>query len=263
MFCKDHSDHLGISDDGFYHCWLCDSKGTVIRLVQEIEGGISEVEARSILSGFLRRPEDVRIPRKTPTLLSFPMGSLPLQFIHSHYLKKRGYNPKQIVTKYQIQGIGMFGQYPYRIVIPVFRNGKMVNYVCRDITGKAEQKYKACPNKDAVIPLKHCLYNIDSVKDVVLIVEGPLDVWRMGDGCIATFGTAFTNNQIQELVAKKIRKAIVMYDAQPETAIIQASKLAGILSGFIREVGLINLSSGDPGSLSDEEAQSYREEIFQ
>jgi hypothetical protein len=43
---------------------------------------------------------------------------------------------------------------------------------------------------------KETLYNLDNAKDgTAIVVEGPIDVWRIGDGAVATFGVIYTQKQ--------------------------------------------------------------------
>jgi len=47
----------------------------------------------------------------------------------------------------------------------------------------------------------------------VIIVEGITDVWRLGDGAVATFTKNFTREQILLLKKKNIKEAFVFYDS--------------------------------------------------
>ena len=49
----------------------------------------------------------------------------------------------------------------------------------------------------SVVNYKDILYNMDRVQgEKVVVVEGITDVWRMGDGFVASFGTTLTSAQI-------------------------------------------------------------------
>jgi DNA primase len=107
--------------------------------------------------------------------------------------------------------------------------------------------------------MKECLYNIDTVKDTAIIVEGVTDVWRIGQGCVATMGLEYTTEQIKLLVDRGVKQAFVMFDSE-SFAIRKARKLANSLSIFM-ESETIELSDGDPGELTINQVQEIRGEI--
>jgi DNA primase len=112
-----------------------------------------------------------------------------------------------------------------------------------------------------LLPLNSCVYNLDTVRDIALIVEGAFDVWRFGDGTIGTWGSVFTEEQITEIKDREIKKAVIMYDGEPQ-AIRQAYKLANKLSVFIPVTEVIELEKGDPDDLPPETIKQILEEVF-
>jgi DNA primase len=179
--------------------------------------------------------------------------------IHSDYLAQRNFNPDKLIAQYDLYSCFNLGKYKFRIIIPVIEDGFIVNFTALSVSGQ-DTKYVHCSNSSAIIPMKECLYNIDSVKDVVLITEGVTDVWRMGDGCVATMGIEYTSEQIRLLVNKGVKKAYVMFDSE-DFAIRKARKLADTLSIFM-ESEVIELADGDPGEFTDQQVLELREEIF-
>jgi hypothetical protein len=159
----------------------------------------------------------------------------------------------------------------FRIVIPVFINGLMVTYHTLDVTGKQTPKYLGCPIEKSILALKSTVYNIDNVLNTVLIVEGPTDVWRMGSGSVCTWGLQFTAEQVNLLISKKLKRAFVMFDGEDiedphyeikhAVALRKADELAWALKSGIQEVNVLEMSFGDPGSLSDEMATHLRKEL--
>jgi len=260
IFCDDLSNHLGVSPEYKFHCWKCNASGSIPFLVREIEQ-CSWAEARYIVNKFsdplLIPPEKKKVTG--PESMELPKEARPLLPLHREYLEQRRYNPEEIVQQYGIRGTGLLGDFAYRIIIPVFYKKQLVNFVGRDVTGKSTSKYKSCPNEKAVVELKHCLYNIDNVPESgpLLIVEGPLDVWRVGPGCIATFGTSWTLAQVNRIREKRPSQIYIMFDGE-ETAIQKAYDLASALSGFFPEVTVLEMASGDPGELSDEDVKEVR-----
>ena len=109
------------------------------------------------------------------------------------------------------------------------------------------------------MPINHILYNFDTVKDCVVIVEGVTDVWRMGDGFVCSFRKAMTPEQIQFLMKKRIKRAFVMYDADAKD---QSYALANQLSGLIEIVEVLELDGGDPADMALEDVMNLRAEVF-
>jgi hypothetical protein len=110
-----------------------------------------------------------------------------------------------------------------------------------------------------VLSPKDCLYNIDTVGDTALVVEGASDVWRLGDGAVGTFGHKFTKTQVYLL--RNCRRVFVLFDTEVE-AQEDARRLAYDLSGIVPDVHVFELDKGDPGDLSEDDVKALRSEIF-
>lgn len=267
-FCGDDpSTHLGISPERLIHCWRCGVKGDIRKYIKMVED-CSWSKTQKIIKEFT----DTSIPYPSLTEVEhqssrmktvMPKNIENLSEIHYEYLEGRGFDPMVIERKYKLKALGRATgedrKFQYRIIIPIIMGGHTVNFVARDFTGKRSPKYLNQENDKAVLHIKSCLYNIDTVRDIALIVEGVTDVWRMGDGAVATMGIEYTMKQINLLIKKKPKKCYVMFDSE-ERAQEQAKKIANILSGFMKTV-MLELDSGDPGGLSQEEANRIRREI--
>ena len=89
-----------------------------------------------------------------------------------------------------------------------------------------------------------------------MIVEGPLDVWRIGFGAVATMGTSFSTTQILKLSKYPIR--ITCFDNEPK-AQRRAERLHADLGLFPGVNQNIFLETGkDAASASDKEIQKVR-----
>ena len=205
-----------------------------------------------------RSSRPVRLPALTGSLTG----------LGGHYLSSRGFNPKAIEAQYGIKETGPLGKYRFRLIIPIYFNKELVSFTSRDYTEKGEPKYKEQSPDKAVIPVKDCLYNIDSVKDKLLIVEGPTDAWRMGDGAVSLFGLKCSEAQ-QELLFRwwmhvirppRKKKVVILLDPKTRKA---ADKLYYTLTSFIRNIKIVELSSRDPAELSQEEAMNLKLQIFE
>ena len=263
--CGDSSNHLGINlSSGGYHCWHCGSSGTIYDILPTILG-CNQRQANKIIHEYETEYETHR--KKQPRRSSAFRDIIPhestdtLPDMHRRYLISRRFSPELIKLKYKIRACNILGKFKFRIIIPVIQNGVIVQFTGLGVADQ-EPHYKHCPNELALADMKSCLYNIDTVKDTALIVEGALDAWRIGDGAVATFGTTFTDAQVN-ILAKRVDRAFVLFDsvAKDPRAPAMAEKLANQLSAHIPQVEVLYLEEGDPCDMTDTEVQSLRKEI--
>ena len=267
-FCDDHSNHMGINPEtGGVNCWRCPAKGTVIMVVSKLKG-VSSHSAISELKKFTHRDMSNRTRSfgsdQTPNSnqqvkLDFELSKSSDKY-HIEYLRGRGFNPNYLIDKYKLQFAGpLENDYRMRIIVPIYMNRQLVSFTTRDVTGRAHIPWLHGKPEHVILSPKECLYNLDSVEDTVLVLEGASDVWRMGDGAVATFGDKYTTEQVRLL--RNVKRAFVLFDTE-EAAQENASKLAYDLSAFVSDVHIYELDQGDPGELTDDDVKSIRIEIF-
>jgi len=259
-FCSDPSFHLGINtESNLYHCWVCGEKGHLKKLLHtilrkpyyEIEQIINSFET------YQTEEQEEKIIQPVNTDLLKPYDN-NLPALHRNYLISRNFDPDFIQKKYHIRYQYWSGYFAYRIIIPVIENGQIINLTGRDVSGKQEERYKHLPNDKAILPMKEVLYNIDSIRAKVIVVEGPTDCWRIGDGSVGTMGVEYTQAQIKLLANKNLKKAFILFDKEAEK---NAEKLANALSSFVGYVEVLYLDKGDPADMDQEEVKTLRKEI--
>lgn len=254
--CDDDSNHGGFNiKKGHYNCWKCGWSP-----LPEVVAALLSVpkhSARLIIDEYKSSPRFQLVEKEKViknTKIELPYGSGPLKKKHKEYLKRRNFDPEQLEILYNLKGTTHLGDYPFRIIAPIYYEGKLVSYQGRDITGKDILRYKACKLSEEIINHKKIFYNLDSVKDKTIIVEGITDVWRFGPGAISPFGTTFTNSQVNCLVKKKIKRAFILFDPD-EKAQIKAEQLAYSLSSFKIETVILSLDiKKDPAAMSQKDA---------
>lgn len=263
-FCDDHSFHLGVNlKSGLFHCWICGTKGGSVKLIKEILD-IDYSKAKKIADEFESDKqygeEEIK---STRSKLEIPKEfSCNLPQLHREYLINRKFDPDFLQSKYKIMAAYQIGYFAYRIMVPVFLNGELVNFTGRDATGLQKTKYLHMKNEDAVIPMKNLLYNLDSVEDKIIIVEGVADVWRIGDGSAAMMGVEYTSQQLNLLFDKELTEAYILFD-NDRAGKEKSEKLGNVLSTFIPHVEIIHLEEAkDPGELSDEDALKLKKMLF-
>jgi len=255
-WCDDPSNHLGINlENNLINCWRCGKKGSIMKLLLKLEKSYNHA-----IRALMKYQNDHKI--KLEPIIENKEVKLPgdnnFTKMHLGFLLRRNLDPDFVIDYYKLRACGPAGKYKFRIIIPVFVGGRLVTFTSRDITGK-RTKYMHCPSNESIMPIKSTLYNIDRARDTVVLVEGVFDVFRLGDGSIASFGTELTKSQISLLLRKEIRNVFIMFDSD---AINKAKEVATTISTLFDHVEVIKLKEGDPANLSKEEAKFLMKEIF-
>jgi len=261
-FCGDVSEHLGISLNGYgFNCWSCGMKGFITTLIKELE---HTWDIATILDEY--KLEDNDSIKKKSTKRNNKTFNLPREACekpspnHKRYIEEvRNFNLNSIIKNFNIHFCDFLSKkWMNRVIIPVYQDKQLVSFTSRDVTGKAVSKYKHCPNESSFTNIKHTLYNVDNcLKYCAIIVEGAIDVWRMGDDTLSTFGTQVTLQQIHLL--RNFRRLFILFD---DTAQENAEKLSHQLMGITQEIKIIQLEKGDPAELSRKEAQYIKKQIL-
>jgi DNA primase len=267
-YCNDqNSNHLGINiANGFYHCWRCGKKGSLEWLIAKLERCSIE-KAEEITRNIDFDLSFIRERRENVDLSDIPEGNLLSSFSNHlprlcrDYLEDRNFDADQLQRTYGLRYGGSIGPDKYRVIVPIIMRGQAVSYTGRDITGRSPKRYKECPIEKTLVPPHQLLFNIDTVDQKIIIVEGVFDVFRIGKGSVATLTTSFTSSQVMQLLDLNLKCAFVIFDSEP-TAQNKAQELASMLSVGIHHVERIELLSGDPGDLSEEDARYLRSQLF-
>jgi len=112
------------------------------------------------------------------------------------------------------------------------------------------------------LPVKSTLYGLDRAipGNPVVIVEGVLDQWKLGNGSVATYGTAWTDDQVKLLRMLAPSKIYTFYDSESE-----AQKSAYQLAQHIwfTEVEMLSFDDKkDPGELTTTQAQNLMVDLL-
>lgn len=254
--------------ENYFTCWRC-GYHTIPEVIMKLSN-VKYPVAKEIIKtygGKTRQRKKRTAFRVKHKLFKLPSLTLPITNQHKTYLKRRNFNSDKIETIWGVKGTGPISMldginYSHRLLIPIYWDGEIISFTSRDITGKAQEKYKSCPKIREKIEHKHILYGIQSTwqSGIGICVEGPTDVWRMGEQTFGTFGIKYTQQQVRT-IAKHFKKVGIFYDNEPQ-AQAQAKKLAKDLN--FRGVLTANFTmDSDPGSLSDEQARNFKRLILQ
>ena len=271
IFCEDHSNHLGIRlSDLRVSCWRCGGN-KIHRLIM----GIAECSYQESQNTYLLLRSSLGVGYQSPLYSTASsselskMVSLPRECTkefpkdHITYLKNRGFNPKKIIKKYKLQAVHTIGKYKFRIIIPIYMNKKLVSFTSRDITDEQKLRYKGASESECILKTKEVIYNYDTLSkgSDAILVEGPTDVWKLGNGTISTLGITYTRKQIIAIKKKKIRNMFILFDRGRKER-IAAKKLARIFAPLVKSIEVVTLNKvKDPGELKVEEAELIKRQL--
>ncbi len=276
-FCGESNYHLGInSNKNLFHCWKCGAKGDILKLVSKLLN-ISHIEAKELINPqndlkkvLEERKNKMEITEKKviknkelelpPYTNPFVKDSSNVWQIVAHRFLVNKYNLSWEQILEAKLHYCYFGKYKNSIIIPIYKDGKLVNFIARTWTKNTKKRYINCSNQESLANIKNLLYNYDSIRkeqNLVIIVEGAMDAIKTGlDRTVATLGSEISQEQINLIVGLKPKKVIVLADNDPgnPNTIKKAHKLADYISPFIlTKVIEIPYKGLDPGDLNKEE----------
>lgn len=224
---RDKSTHRGEVKAGAWLCYKCKEFGrSVESLVSYVEGVSLERATQYVrdnsenlqdidvlYANFFQEDSVVKtyeIPR-----IQLPAGYVPVTNKLPKILKVRGLTLKQCVR----HGIGLcsYGLYRNRIIVPVYKAGKVVSYVAR-------YAYKTVPpgvkkvlyhKKITDNPvLSCCLFNYDRARRCkqIVITEDVFSAIRVGKNAVATYGTSLSYDQELLLEDSEATEFVLMWD---------------------------------------------------
>lgn len=266
--CDDRTNHLGINKKSLKcNCWKC-GPHSFIDVIMELKE-CSFKEAKKIYKSISKNEfyESEQKSTKNKKLIFPPKATKIFPKQHLKYLKKRGFNAKSIIKQFNLYACGFDDQnYKFRIIIPIYQNGKIVSFTSRDITGNADNAYKTAKPSESLIDPKKCIFNIDTIKpgkDVIL-TEGPFDVMKFGEGAICFLGVKLTDKRILQLSNKNIDRLFIIYDNDKETKTGERSskRIMEVLKFHIRKIIVVTLNKHkDLGEMSFDEIQQIKRDI--
>jgi len=250
-----HKYHLGINLQKLStNCWQCGSKNLPFILSTS-----SEVPYREIKK-LLKEVPRQKVREEVHTgHLQIPFSFQGLSRTHINYLLSRNFNKKEVRQIIPVWGVkGTYHDCPgftWRLFIPIYFNDEMVSWTTRSIGIKNERRYISASPLQEALHHKDLLYGEDLAGHCIIICEGPLDVWKIGPGAVATFGLSYTQKQVERMKEYPIR--VVCFDNSIEAQ--KRAKLLGYtLSLFPGETHVVKLDADDPGSAKKKEIEQLR-----
>ena len=256
------------------HCWVCGYKGSIKRLLRDLNGGELLAEDQEVLTEIATVPQSALLrsvyekvysddrKERDKKLKSEPLPKEAFR-LKNHldepsfvlnrafkYLRKRGVKRKDI-KRFDIHYCPD-GEYAGYLIFPVYQYGRCVYFASR-YTGSASLKSKNPPKREGEGGnLTHhtsgtCLLNFDSVrgKKSAAIVEGPFDCMAF-ENAVAAMGKSLTARQvslIEGLAREGLRELVIALDAN---AVSEAEAIYEQVQGVVEKPRILYLDSGDP-----------------
>ena len=258
--CGDMSNHLGIClYSPIVSCYSCGMKGNYITYLAKELGDFNkaiEILKKHIPKELRRHEEDdevsfvtkVEVPKEAKTQIT--------PYHRNYFIKREFPNWKELVDKHNFLFVGPTGKWKNRIIVPIFKRGRLITFTSVDISEESELRYKHLSKELSIIHAKDHLLGLEDVKgNTVAVVEGFFDRLRIGDGCVATLGANVTDAQKRLLI--KFDRVITLFDGD-SAGRKGAKKLADDLSPFV-DVIKIDLDEGvDPDDLRGDDLEEIR-----
>lgn len=272
FWCSDTSTHLGVNlTSNLISCWRCGVKGSVTKLVKEIEKTPSFPEILSVMEryqDFSRLSlikEDVDSPHQLKIQIPgfFARMEWPnVPQLVKKFLSHRGFDPEEICRSKSLFYGGVISKFKHRLIVPITQKGKLVSWIGRDLSGKSTIPYLNLEDEKSVFPVKSTLYGYDDAPPGrnVVVVEGILDQWKLGAGAVATYGTQWTQKQVALLRELNPNKVFIIFDSE-DMAQESAVKLSKQIWWCDCEVFQLN-DVNDPGDLTLEQGKQLMKEIM-
>jgi DNA primase len=193
---------------------------------------------------------NLKIPSFLEKLIWPDVPNIVNQFLH-----KRGFDPETICRGKTLYYGGHVGKFKFRLILPVTLRGRLISWIGRDLTGKSSISYLNLEEEKSALPIKNTLYGFDEAPPGgnIVVVEGPMDQWKLGPGAVATYGTAWTQPQVTLLRKLNPNSIFILFDSEA-TAQKSAKKLSEQIWWCNCEVVMLN-NANDPGELTVEQGK--------
>ena len=264
-FCKHRSkSKLKLSihlEKCFYHCWLCDKKGTNIPyLISKINRSKVEL-SKTLFKSYNKKFDlfgneeeieniEIQIPEKFSFLVENFNSLDPDGRDVLKYAIKRGFNKHKI---YMLRpGFSLSNEFKRCLILPSYdKNGDLNYYTARKIDVNTSDNFKY---KNASVSKKDIIFNELNVNwnNPLTLVEGPLDLIKTNDNATCLLGSSLTEDSklFYEIVKNKTPiKLALDRDAYSKTL-----DIAELLLEYDIQVDIVNTKYfEDVGEMSREE----------
>ena len=215
---------------GLYICHYCGAKGGPVQLVAAVANVSYDKAIERIVDNFtvnVDADEEEEYDEPEVTAIELPDEFRELAGKHEsvaaqpylRYASKRKLD-EALLTRYRI-GYCAHGYYGGRLIVPVYHFGRLVNYIARAISKKADKKVLTPPGNEQY----DYLFNLDNIWGAreIIVVEGVYDALAIPEMAVASFGKKVTGKQVRLMQQSGVKKVTFCFD---EDAIDEAYDFA-------------------------------------
>lgn len=270
-YCQDSSNHLGIFPNKKWSCWKCKRTGHLFTLLQTLikieyqdyrvlidSPKKWDIDIQTTIRNILAKPIPPKI--EEPLVFPIPKEAKPIPRnppwnLLTEWLEKRKFTTDNCIlwgAKYADSGY-----YNSRLILPILDiNKKLVGFQAKDLTEKGNVPY----DQPKDFKIKSHLYGLWRASKRVIVVEGVLDVWRIGGGAVASFGKGLSKEQ-RNLLYTNVKEIILAWDGD---AIVEAEKEARWWKGIGFPIKVIRLPKEfDPDKFVLQEGRKKWNELLE
>lgn len=275
-FCK-HSNKNKLKltihlEKNYYHCWLCDYKGSnVLSIIKRIDKSKIEKAKKffkqnykgSFSLNLFGKDNDTFIVEEVNFPLKFKTVANNFNIKNKNCLDVINYSISRGFNKHKVwllkPGFSLDRNYERYMIIPSFDcNGDINFFTSRHIDKSSSDSYKY---KNASISKKYIIFNELNIdwNIPLTLVEGPLDLIKTNDNATCLLGSSLTEDML--LFKKIVENKTDVYLALDRDAYSKAIKIAKMLCQYDINVKMIDTRSyEDVGSMSrDHFNKKYKE----
>lgn len=238
------------------NCWRCGkhrisdilrafgaSKQALASLFRDRQAVYRPDMGKQVVTGQYRPPQSVML------------AEAPVAF--RRYLERRLLDPEEIAELWGVQAVPPPSKYEWRLLIPAFTHGKPVSWTTRSINRDCPHslRYLAASTDREMFPIRSLLYGADYCEHAIIVVEGPVDAWKIGPGAISTLGLTLSDKQIAAISKYPVRVIAFDNEDKPQK---RAKALARRLSEHPGHTDVYRFSGKDAASSPRREIKSLR-----
>jgi len=263
--CDDESGNLEISlDKGIFHCWKCGYKGIIRKLLRDYGyKWIVENEDEYVSASDLIKKDHYEVRKERSQFQGLPeeyeyLGDESELSYVGQKAQKYALTRMTLddIRNYRVGYCG-FGNYKWRIVVPIHESGKAVYFVSRAFFKDVKPPYKNPEKEECGVGKEEVVFNLDSARERgrAVICEGVFDAIRVGGEGVAIFGTSLSATQGLKIL-DAVKKVCVMLDQDAIDKSIQIARNLKFLNRASHaEVSMVVLPKGDPNDWPSSELQ--------
>jgi DNA primase len=259
-------------DDGYWHCWVCDSKGrSYFSLFKKLKASQSDIAALEKITGkrqftdaatFFDKPlisfEPPKVEEATQVDLPETFKSLAYNDGTVDYRRAMNYARKRKITatdivKYNI-GYCDKGEYQHRLVFPSYdRNNRPNFFSTRSYFDDTFLKYINSKVSKDIIGFE----NLIDFDYPIYLCEGALDAISLRRNAIPLFGKTLSNKLKTAIIESKCPEVNIVLD---DDALSSALRIGEWVQSIGRTSKIVRLSGKDPNVLGFEKSMMQAKE---